>query len=118
MDRYKNLKFSDWFINMTDEKIYVYDTSSGDICCFPPGAERLPKSPHMEPGTPAIYYILDQNEADALREQGRPLIDIAVIRSKSHGRHGIEISYFNWGENPEVRIELLRGAYELGAPYQ
>ncbi len=112
MNRYANIRLSDWLINITNQEIYVYDVCTGDICEFAPIKGVLPESPEMENGL-IVHYIVDKKMAEQLREVGRSLDDIAIVKSSASGRDGFIITQLAWGNDPKMSVELFYDAHKF-----
>ncbi|MBR0480122.1 hypothetical protein IJJ49_02595 [Candidatus Saccharibacteria bacterium] len=114
MDKYSHIRLSDDLINLTDQKVCVYESSSGEIREFPPSDLELPSFPiAVEAGQPTTHYILSREMAQRVKQSGRRLDDIAIVKNASLGRNGATITYLVWGMEPETRLELYDRACEL-----
>lgn len=117
MQDYKDIRFSNYFVNLTNYTVRLYERSTGEIWIFPPSNNTLPENPSLSPDTPIIHYIVDQKQAEALRMSGRSLDDIAIVNKIFHGRHGVKVSYLVWGQNPNIKIHLYNNR-RLSFKYQ
>jgi len=107
MQNYRHTILSRDFMNLTDERICLYEESSGRIIAFDPIHCVLPPFSEVYAfEQPPQYYIVDEAKLDEIRNSGRPLEDVAVLKSKSYGRHGAPIGYLVWARNPDIRIKL------------
>ena len=48
--------------------------------------------------------------AEQLREVGRSLDDIAIVKSSASGRDGFIITQLAWGNDPKMSVELFYDA--------
>ena len=95
-------------MNLTGERLYLYEESTGDIiefdpidCVLPPFSDR-----YAYGAPPPQYYIVDEEKLEEIRDSGRELDDIALLESKSKGRHNAIIAYLVWANNPEIKVKL------------
>ena len=105
----KSDKFVDRLVNMTGDKIRVYEWSSGDIKKFYPVNIKLPETPIYMPEHEnyPVFFVLEEDEIKELKNR-RTLDDIAVISNRSIGRNGKEISYLVWAKDMSTHVHLYR----------
>lgn len=106
---YKHDRLSGNFVNLTDTTVNIYEARSGQIWKFPPSSDPLPEVPHFKPDQPLLHYIVEPAVAEDIKASGRSLEDIAIVCNKMIGRHGTEITYLQWGYNPDIKVRLYRG---------
>lgn len=101
-------KFVNSLVNMTDDKIRMYEWSSGEIKKFYPAHIELPETPIfvLDRNNYPVFFIIKQAELDTLRKTNRTLDDIAVISSQAIGRNGKEITYLVWARDMTTRVNL------------
>ncbi|MBR3121827.1 hypothetical protein IKF28_00025 [Candidatus Saccharibacteria bacterium] len=100
-------KVAEKLVNLTDERIKVYNKSSGEIVTLEPSSIQLPKEPD-DCENPSIMYVVKKKTANRLkRSEGRRLSDIAIIRCKDRGRHNVEITYLVWGNDIHTEVALV-----------
>lgn len=105
----EKLKYARELVNLTGRQFTVYEDSSGDFIDFPPSSEFLPCQPDV---SDSVYYVLDEDAAEALATHGRDLSDIAIIRRTGAGRDGVMVSRLSWAVNQDKTIYI--SSYEEG----
>ncbi len=102
----KGIRVARRLINLTDKTIQVYDKPSGNIITIHPESHMLPFKPLEKDLTNKTYYIFSKKVANRLKKSGRPLHDIAIVKSRSRGRSNSEITTLVWGEKISEEIGL------------
>ena len=110
--RYKDVRLSDTFVNLTDEIIHTYESASGAIWDFVPEPHEIPLTPApILKDTPIVHYIVDRRMVHTLEALGRSLDDIAIVDCGHRGRDNIKISYFAWASDPKIPVCLYKNAH-------
>ena len=116
--KYKRVRLSDMFINLTDETIHTYENTSGTIWNFVPEPREIPLTPaSLSEDKPIIHYIVNRRIVHALQAFGRPLDDIVVIDHEHRGRSEIKVSYLAWAKDPTIPVCLYDGAHRAHFPH-
>lgn len=112
MQRYRDTKLVDLLVNLTNEPISIYEESSGNIYSLIPCGDGIELSSipvdFGEDGF-VIFYIVDEDELEKVKLSGRQIDDIALVREKSQGRNGREISYLMWAADRNMCVRLRYG---------
>ena len=102
-------KFVERIINLTLSPINVYEDSSGrifhyDFCKAP--VVVFEEAENDKTDLRSKIYVVDQDLLTYFQEWGYPLDDVAIVESKSPGRHGKEISRLSLVTDPDVYVRL------------
>ena len=107
MQNYSHTILSRDFMNLTSERVCLYEESTGRIIGFDPIDCVLPPFTEIYAYTrPPQYYIVDEEKLEEIKRSGRPLDDIALLESKSNGRHGVLIGRLVWANDVAVSVKL------------
>lgn len=116
--KYEHIRLTDHFINLTNEVIHVYESTTGIIKNFVPESREIPQTPEVFlEGAPIVHYIVNQEIASNLEALGRSLDDIAIVDRKLHGRNNVEITYLVWAKDPTIPVNLYNRAHSISLPH-
>lgn len=118
LNKYKNVRLSDTFVNLTDEAIHTYEKVSGNVWIFVPESREIPSIPAaLSEDTPIVHYIVNRRIVHALQALDRPLDDIVVVDHEHRGRDDIKIVYLAWAKDSTVPVCLYDGAHKVHFPH-
>lgn len=85
----------------------MYEDYSGVIQRFETSDKKLTWMPHpvIDRSIARPFYVYTESQFEKLLRTGRPLDDIAVVRTeRAHGRDGKTIDFLFWGKDPSVYV--------------
>lgn len=118
MRDYSRIRLSNFLINLTGTDIEMYDDVSGTIYDFPACDSDIPETPTKHRiDSPTYHYVVTEDRAKELIESGRPVYDIAVLKSIGTGRDNSKIATLYWATNPEIPVILYKSKFNKGIIY-
>ena len=102
----KNIIVSSQIINLTGNPFNMYEEVTGDKLTLIVSKEKLPEKPVRR--WPPTFYVVPEEEIDALHKRGRTLNDIAYVCDTGKGADGKTISHLASAKDPRIRIKLKR----------
>lgn len=104
LNRERNAIITSRIVNLTGKPFVMYEESTGDILVLLPNRKKLPAKVDLSD----TFYVVEKEQIEKLREEGRDLDDITFICNEDEGYAKIHFCALASAKNPSVQIGLQR----------